>query len=170
MTRRTRTRFLVGLVALALALMATVGASAHDGKGNDDHDGKAAQGNAAFSSSLAPSLPTDPSIDGVNPGGVPWVIDRGTARVQANGRVRVEIEGLVIPTSGTTGPVKTVSASVACAGGATATTNTVPLSSGGDARIDDTVDLPSTCLAPVVLVHPNGGAGAYIAVSGWRHS
>ena len=174
MTRRMRTRFLVGLVAFALALMATVGASAHDGKGGDDHDGKAAQGNAAFSSSLAPSLPTDPSIDGVAPGGVPWVIDRGTARVQANGRVRVEVEGLVIPVAhgtfpaGTARPVTTVTASVACAGGATATTKSVPLSSDGDARIDDSVDLPSTCLAPVVLVHPNGGAGAYIAVSGWR--
>lgn len=173
MTRRTRTRFLVGLTAFALALTATVGASAHDGKGKDDDGGKGT-GNAAFSSSLAPSLPTDPAIDGTAPGGVPWVIDRGTARVQANGRVRVELEGLVIPVAhgtfpaGTALPVTTVSASVACAGGAVATTNSVPLSADGDARIDDTVDLPSTCLAPVVLVHPNGGAGAYIAVSGWR--
>ena len=174
MTRRTRTRFLVGLIAFALALIATVGASAHDGKGSDDHDGKAGAANAAFSSSLAPSLPTDPAIDGVNPGGVPWVIDRGTARLQANGRFRVEIEGLVIPVAhgtfpaGTARPVMTVSASVVCAGGASATTKTVPISADGDARIDDTVDLPSTCLAPVVLVHPNGGAGAYIAVSGSR--
>jgi len=170
MTRRTRTRFLVGLTTLALALMAAVGASAHDGHGKSDDQ----HANAMFSSSLAPSVPTDPAIGGVNPGGVPWVIDRGTARVQADGRVRVRIDGLVIPVAhgtfpaGTALPVTTVSASVSCAGGATATTGSVPLSADGDARIDDTVDLPSTCLAPVVLVHPNAGAGAYIAVSGWR--
>ena len=174
MTRRTRTRFLAGLTVLALALVATVGASAHDGN-KSDHGGKQAeQGNAIFSSSLAPSLPTDPAIDGVAPGGVPWVIDRSTARVQADGRVRVKIEGLVIPIAhgtlpaGTALPVTTVSASVVCAGGATATTAAEPISEDGDARIDDTVALPSSCLAPVVLVHPNGGAGAYIAVSGWR--
>jgi len=174
MTRRTRTRFLAGLTVLALALVATVGASAHDGN-KSDHGGKQAEhGNAIFSSSLAPSLPTDPAIDGVAPGGVPWVIDRSTARVQADGRVRVKIEGLVIPIAhgtlpaGTALPVTTVSASVVCAGGATATTAAEPISEDGDARIDDTVALPSSCLAPVVLVHPNGGAGAYIAVSGWR--
>jgi hypothetical protein len=172
--RRTRTRFLVGLTILALALVATVGASAHDGNKGDHGDKKADHGNALFSASLAPSVPTDPAIDGANPGGVPWVIDRSTARVQANGRIRVRIEGLVIPIAhgtfpaGTARPVTTVSASVVCAGGTTATTDTAPISEEGDARIDDTVDLPSTCLAPVVLVHPNGGAGAYIAVSGWR--
>lgn len=174
MTRRTRTRFLIGLTAFALALVATVGASAHDGKGDHDGNKKASQGNATFRSALAPSLPTDPAIDGVTPGGVPWVIDRGSARIQADGRVRVEIEGLVIPIAhgtlpaDTARPVTTVSASVMCAGGASATTGSVPISEDGDARIDDSVDLPSTCLAPVVLVHPNGGAGAYIAVSGWR--
>ena len=170
--KRTRTRFLVGFTTLTLALIATVGASAHDGhsgKSNDEH-----HANATFSSSLAPSVPTDPAIDGVAPGGVPWVIDRGTARLQADGRIRVKIEGLVIPIAhgtfpaGTALPVTTVSASVMCAGGASATTGSVPLSADGDARIDDTLALPSTCLAPVVLVHPNGGAGAYIAVSGWR--
>lgn len=175
MTARTRTRFLVGLVAFALALMATVGASAHDGHGDGDREGKRVmQGNATFTSSLAPSQTTDPSIDGAAPGGLPWVIDRGTVRLQADGRVRVELEGLVIPVAhgtfpaGTARPVMTVSASVRCALGATATTAAVPISADGDARIDDTVDLPSTCLAPVVLVHPNGGTGAYIAVSGWR--
>jgi hypothetical protein len=29
------------------------------------------------------------------------------------------------------------------------------------------VTLPSTCLAPVVLVHPNSNAAAYIAATGF---
>jgi hypothetical protein len=42
-----------------------------------------------------------------------------------------------------------------------------PLSSAGDATIDAKVRLPRSCLAPIVLVHPNGQAGAYVAASGW---
>jgi hypothetical protein len=48
------------------------------------------------------------------------------------------------------------------------TTAAVPISEHGDARIRQNVTLPATCLAPIVLVHPNGGTARYIAVSGWR--
>jgi hypothetical protein len=49
------------------------------------------------------------------------------------------------------------------------TTQQVPISPTGDARIHDTsFSRPSTCLAPVVLVHPNGLATIYIALDGWR--
>jgi hypothetical protein len=51
---------------------------------------------------------------------------------------------------------------------AAATTTQVPLSRKGNARIDQRVTLPSTCVAPIVLVHPNGIDGTYIAASGWR--
>jgi hypothetical protein len=46
-------------------------------------------------------------------------------------------------------------------------TAAVPLSSSGDARIDARVDLPSKCLAPAVLINPNGNTAAYIAASGF---
>ena len=68
--------------------------------------------------------------------------------------------------------MKTISASLFCGAdtdiAAAATTDQVPLSADGDARIRDRVTLPATCLAPIVLVHPNGGLGRYIAVSGWK--
>ena len=52
---------------------------------------------------------------------------------------------------------------------AAATTQQVPLSTSGNARIHDpSFTLPSTCLAPVILVHPNGKDTAYIAVDGWQ--
>lgn len=54
---------------------------------------------------------------------------------------------------------------------AAATSRQARLSRAGDARIRDLgFDVPPTCLAPVVLVHPNGLDGIYIAVDGWRAS
>ena len=170
-----RTRISAGLAALALALTAVVGASAHDGKGKNDGGG-GDHGGAVFAATLAPSQTTDPAIHGVAPGGLPWVLDRGSVRIGSDGRFRADIRGLVIPVAhgtfpaGTAQPVTTVSASLYCGVDTTAaaTTSSVPISADGDARIDETVALPATCLGPVVLVHPNGGAGAYIAASGWR--
>ena len=84
----------------------------------------------------------------------------------------IELDGLVIPGLGTPGPVTTVSASLYCGGDANvspaATTRPANLSSRGDAEISDHVTLPETCLAPIVLIHPNNGLARYIAVTGWR--
>ena len=45
----------------------------------------------------------------------------------------------------------------------------VTISRTGDARIHDTsFKVPASCLAPVILVHPNGDLTHYIAVDGWR--
>ena len=116
----------------------------------------------------------DVAIRGVPPGGVPWALDRGTARVSATGRVRVEVDGLVITGTGTaldgtTGPVLKVVAALTCDGTAPTivTTAAVPLSAGGDARIDQQVALPPTCLAPIVLVRANSSTGPWIAATGF---
>lgn len=129
-------------------------------------------------SSLAPSLPTDPALHGVSPGGLPWVLDRGFALVLGGGRIIVSVHGLVIPVAhgtfppGTARPVTTVSASLYCGADSVttpaATTKAVDISASGNATIVDKVTVPPTCLAPIVLVHPNGGLGAYIAVTGFR--
>ncbi|HEY3946373.1 MAG TPA: hypothetical protein VGL78_14180, partial [Solirubrobacteraceae bacterium] len=81
-----------------------------------------------------------------------------------------------IPSMGTPGPVTKINASLYCGANsnhrAADTTQQVPLSREGDARIDDTsFRVPATCLAPVILVHPNvtGGMKLYIALDGWRH-
>jgi hypothetical protein len=123
--------------------------------------------------SLAPSQVTDPVIHGVSPGGLPWVLKRGDVRVARNGKLDLRVKGLVIPSLGTPGPVTMISASLYCGADSTAadTTQQVPLSRKGDARIRDaSFSVPSTCLAPVVLVHPNvaGGTMFYIALDGWR--
>jgi hypothetical protein len=48
------------------------------------------------------------------------------------------------------------------------TTGRVPLSPEGDARSSESVAVPSACLPPAVLVHPNGITARRIAATGWK--
>jgi hypothetical protein len=123
--------------------------------------------------SLAPSQPTDPMFHGVSAGGAPWVLKLGDVRLKRDGKLGLRVKGLVIPALGTPGPVTTVSASLYCGADSSTTavdtTQQVPISRTGDARIHDaSFSVPSTCLAPMILVHPNGLTMVYIALNGWR--
>jgi hypothetical protein len=135
-----------------------------------------------LAASLAPSLPapTDPTIHGVAPGGAPWGLSRGSAVLRNNGRVTVEVDGLVLtagPSAGTAGPVTGIAAALYCGADsnttAAAATAAATLSSKGDGVIRATVTLPSSCLAPIVLVHPMIGStlasSVYIAITGVMH-
>jgi hypothetical protein len=181
MRKLGRVLMVAALMAAAVAVYASV-AVGHDGGGNSGHGGKGDRhgrghgdrhGAPLIDESLAPSQLTDPSFHGVAPGGAPWVLDRGEVRLKKDGKFKLRVEGLVIPTLGNTGPVTTVSASLYCGAdtdtAAVDTTPAVPITSSGDARIrDDSFTTPSACLAPVILLHPNGNMAAYIAVDGWR--
>lgn len=162
----------------ALSMMLAVGALGapgpkHHGKGK--HDGNRHHA-PLVKDSLAPSQPGDPAFHGVTPGAAPWVLKRGEATVKAGGSLKLRVKGLVIPVApgnGTPGPVNTISASLYCGADANATaadtSDQVAISRKGDARIHDrSFTVPSTCLAPVILVHPNGDTTHYIAVDGWR--
>lgn len=159
--------FLVGALAVAVTLVFAAIASGDHGRGR--HEGEGAK---VFRTSLAPSVPTDPKFHNVAPGGAPWRLDRGSVRIDRRGDVSLRVEGLVLTTTGDAGPVTTISASLFCGADTetapAATTQQAPLSKDGDARIRDRVTLPANCLAPIVLVHPNGGTARYIAVSGWK--
>jgi hypothetical protein len=167
-----------GMTALAAAasMALAVGAFGHGGHQGDRGHDRGNHGRALIDASLAPSVPTDPTFHGVAPGGAPWILKRGDVELTRSGRLELRVRGLVIPTApgnGTPGPVKTVSASLYCGADTEATpadtTPQVPISSRGDARIKDrSFAVPDTCLAPVILVHPNGDATHYIAVEGWR--
>jgi hypothetical protein len=111
------------------------------------------------------SILSDPPLFGLTRGGAPWVISEGSARLRANGDLHVEVEGLIIPTTGVN-PVPRLSATVACNGSALPPTATVPFSATGDAVIDAHVSLPARCLAPAVLLNPNGNPSVYIAATG----
>jgi hypothetical protein len=171
-------RLLLPVLVLALvasSLVFALGASADRG----DRDGTSTD---LLDSSLAPSLPTptDPMIHGVAPGGAPWALSAGSLRLRGDGRLDIRIDGLVLPTVGTgttPGPVTGVAASLFCGADSSttpaATTATVPLSGDGDAVIRTTVTLPSTCLAPIVLISPVIGTtlntSVYIALTGFMH-
>ena len=168
-TRVPITVFIAALAALSAALV--VGAlSALGSEGGSDKGG-----GQLIKESLAPSVPTDPAFHGVIPGNAPWVLKQGSVRLSGH-KLDLRVKGLVIPNpplDNTPGPVTTISASLYCGADsnttAAATTGQVPISRDGDARIrDNSLDVPSTCLAPVILVNPNGLANLYIAVDGWK--
>ena len=144
---------LVGAVGVA-ALLVSPGAALAGG-----HD--------IIRNDLTPSLPNDVAINGVNPGALPWIIDRGEVRVRDNGRMDVRIEGLVIPREdGTTdNPVASVNALLFCDGALKADSGPQPLSvPDGDARFRVELDLHGRCHHPSVLISPTASDGAaYIA-------
>ena len=159
--------------AAAMSLTGAVGAFGDHGSGHHD---RGHQGSALVEEMLAPSVPTDPTFHGVAPGAAPWVLKRGAVELRRGGRLELEVRGLVIPNpagDGTPGPVTTISASLYCGADsnttAADTTQQVPISRRGNARIRDrSFTVPATCLAPLILVHPNGDAAHYIAVEGQR--
>lgn len=122
-------------------------------------------------------------VRGVPGGGFPWVISEGRAKLMANGQFEVEVEGLVIDPSNATAQAKGIAginplpfffATISCLDNANAVTNVntnpVPASSTGNAQIDQTVTLPASCFAPIVLVRgsPTGTPnGPWFAVSGF---
>jgi hypothetical protein len=173
-------RALVTVLAAAIGVSSMVfaggafGALGASHRRDLNHQGKRT-GQPLVDESLAPSQVTDPMIHGVSPGGLPWVLKQGNVRLKRDDRLDLRVKGLVIPSMGTPGPVTMISASLYCGADsnhtAADTTQQVPLSRKGDARIRDrSFNVPSTCLAPVILVHPNvaGGTTFYIALDGWR--
>jgi len=184
---RAPRRLIVTVAAGALAVAGgSTLASAHDGPGHDGHGGKRHghhdhgqhKGNAILRSALFGSKTQahgGPPLFGVNPGSLDWVInDRGKAKVNRDGRVRVRIEGLVFAEGPNVGKntVPQLAATVYCGGTAVGTTKPVAFSPEGDAEIDETLATkpPSPCLAPAVLINPapagTAVTGTYIAASG----
>jgi hypothetical protein len=200
---RPRTKSIVGVIALCVGI-AVVAASLAGlvlGRGGqtgaasanpigvnppaptDDGNGTDDSGDRIFESSLvgvpAGMTGTAGTIRGVPAGAVPWAIDRGEVRIESDGQLRAEVEGLLIVDTGTnldgtTGPVTGVRASLTCHGtNVTATTSVVPLSSDGNAQIEQTISLPRSCVGPIVLIrvgstmtNPGPSMGPWIAASG----
>jgi hypothetical protein len=90
------------------------------------------------------------SLDGIAGGGVAWVLDSGNAKLFADGRLQVRVEGLVLATTHTN-PVATGRAIVTCSNVVAARTDAVPFSATGDAQVSARVTLPEPCLAPAVF-------------------
>jgi len=170
--RRIFALLAISLTAVVLVTVLTGGAASASisQSANNNND----DGSRAFSSALVPDLgPTvEPTIGGIAPGGLPWVLDDGHATLTKRGRLEASVEGLLLgpgaPANlvGTTGPITQVFASVVCANGPVISTNAVTFSKDGDAHINQQVALPAQCVGPVVLIRASLGSGPWLAASG----
>ena len=121
---------------------------------------------------------TAPNIDnpvaGIKAGAGPWAARDGHARIDlVSGRASFDVEGLVLVggnSSGTTGPVTTLSGTLVCNAGTGSQevidTPEVALSSEGDAHFRGQLDrVPGTCANPLFLVRI--GASLPAAAGRW---
>ena len=156
-----RTGIAAAAVAAVALLAPALPASAHD-RNNQERPP------SLLEARLVGSLPNDAHLFAVAPGGLPWMIESGEVTVRSDGRLRVEVEGLVVPVAPANGtnPIPRLAASVVCNGSVVATTPTVPFSTAGDAVIAVAVAVPQRCLAPAVLLNPNGNPAVFIAATG----
>jgi len=103
-------------------------------------------------------------IRGVNGAGMTWVLDEVKVELDRDGKLEVEVEGLIIPSMGIN-PGPFFRAIVSClsddGGGGVVivnviTTNKEEVMEGnprnGDAKIEADVVLPTPCVAPIVFV------------------
>jgi hypothetical protein len=122
---------------------------------------------------VAPFTGSTNPIRGLNGGGVPWSIESGTGFLRADGRLHIEVEGLIIPARGDN-PISAFRGVVNCLtpdapmSGVNLVTDPFPATMTGDSTIDAMVDLPDTCIAPIVFVTNGTGSapGAWFATTG----
>jgi hypothetical protein len=155
-TRSSRVLSSTAAVALAIVTL-TAGPALADGS----------SGHSVVRASLTGSMPApaSPTIAGVKPGGAPWVNGESEVRVRGDGRIEVDIHGLVIPPPrGTsTNPIPFVVATLVCADVVTSSTMPFALSPAGDGSTSDVISVPRLCDSPAVLIQPAGNRAVYIA-------
>ena len=151
---------LIGSAVMAVLALSPSTALASDGGGDD-----------LIRADLVPSLTTDPPINGLQPGGLPWVLDRGEVRVRDDGRMDVRIEGLQIPRAGSEdNPVGSITAVLYCGGMRVADSGAQPMSiPEGDARFRVTVAAPDHCDMATVLISPTPLVGSRFIASAMSH-
>ena len=152
----------VAVLALSLAgLAAGTSASGSDGKDLLEWDVMAGV-QPPFTGATNP-------IRGIGGGGAPWSVDRARGELRTDGRLKLEVEGLVLTNTGVN-PATAFVAKVNCltaaqpANGETVATDPVATGPEGDAEFDTRVALPDPCYAPIVFV--TNEAGRWFAVTG----
>ena len=115
-------------------------------------------------------------IRGVAGGGIPWTLTSAKGELSTNGHLEVTVDGLVLATGTNAGtnPVNMFRGLVSCltdsATIVNVSTNPFPATTGaataggGDSTIEQTLDLPNPCIAPIVFV--TSGGGSWFAATG----
>ena len=121
------------------------------------------------------ACPSDKTvIAGVNACGKVWKLGSGNAALSPDGKLVVDLHGLVLNDAsvgefnGSPDGVDAVAVAVACGGTIGAQTEPVALSKSGDVHIATTVTLPKSCTSPTILVRERyeGKIGGWLAASG----
>jgi hypothetical protein len=155
---------------LALVAIATLGVPAFSSAGAD---GRKVLSAHVLTPVTGPYVGSTNPIRGVSGGGLPWRLTSGDADLRADGRLHLDVEGLVFaagPNEGTN-TIPMFKAIVSCqtiASGAATVANVptglFPASTAGDATIDTMVSLPSPCVAPILFV--TSPTGFWFAATG----
>ncbi len=131
-----------------------------------------------FKADLVACQANGTSIGDVGSCGKIWKLKSGQVRLDSEGKLKVEVKGLVLNDTsvgeynGTPDGVDAVAAAVIChsSGVAKVVAQTEPalLSKSGDAKFDAKVSLPNGCAGPVVVLRERyeGKIGGWLAGSG----
>lgn len=121
------------------------------------------------------ACPTGTAIGDVGSCGKIWKIGAGDAMLHSDGKLSIQVKGLVLNDAstgefnGTADGVTHVVGAVLCAGAVAAQTEWSPLSKDGSARINAKLNLPSSCIAPTLVVREvwDGKVGGWLAAAGY---
>ena len=147
-----KARFASALTLLVVLTAATVVSAAGSGRN-------------VFSATMTGLTTPGTIVAGFQGAGAAWVLDEGFVTLKADGRLHLEVEGLVLTSTGTN-PADTGRAAVSCGGVVVATTDAVDFSDAGDAEVEAVVTLPSECIAPTVFF-TNPAGTRWFAVTGF---
>ena len=161
---------LFGLAVLAALAVPALGLGGGDGR-------KVLDANV-LAPVTEPYTGTANPIRGIPGGGLPWVLDSGSASLRADGRLHVRIQGLVLARRAPvpanlqgTIPFTQLGAVVSClttTNGMASTDNIstelFAVTPHGSGHLDTHVALPSPCFAPIVFV--TAPTGAWFAITG----
>ena len=131
-----------------------------------------------FKADLVACKANGTTIGDVGSCGKIWKLKSGHAQLSADGKLKVEVKGLVLNDTsvgkfnGTPDGVDAVAAAVICHGASgaavAAQTDAMPLSQKGDAKVEAKVSLPNGCVRPVIVLRERyeGKIGGWLAGSG----
>ena len=108
--------------------------------------------------------PANP-IRGISGGGIPWRLDQARGELRRDGRLEVQVRGLVLDAGANAGtnPAPTFRAAVSCqvtevvdgvmvARVTNVFTGEFPATPTGDSDIEAQLTLPAQCIAPIIFV------------------
>ena len=136
----------------------------------------AANADEILRAKLRPCLKDGTTFGDVGSCGKVWKLGSGEAKLEADGKIKVEVKGFVLNDAstgefnGTPDGVTDVVATVICGGNLAAMAERVPLSNPkGDAKAEAKLAIPAKCEKPVVLLREvwEGKVGGWFAGTGF---